>query len=96
MQSDLLVEDSRVPRENHPPVASYWQNLYLVEESRVLWENHPPVASHWQMLFWVVQCIYEGFIQEIDKTKLKWSLDIYYIACLIQIFCLQYDLYQTS
>jgi len=26
-QSVLLVEETRVPRENHPPVASHWQTL---------------------------------------------------------------------
>jgi hypothetical protein len=26
-RSDLLVEETRVPVENHPPVASHWQTL---------------------------------------------------------------------
>jgi hypothetical protein len=29
-QSVLLVEETGVPRENHPPVASHWQRLVCI------------------------------------------------------------------
>jgi hypothetical protein len=48
-QSVLLVEETRVPGENHWHPVSHWQTL-LVEETRVPGENHWHPVSHWQTL----------------------------------------------
>ena len=40
-QSILLVEETRVHRENHRPDINHWQSLS---------EKHRPDASHWQSL----------------------------------------------
>ena len=44
-RSVLLVEETRVPGENHQPAATRYKSLLLVEESRVPEENHQPAAT---------------------------------------------------
>jgi hypothetical protein len=52
-RSVLLVEETRVPDENHQPVASYWQTLsHNVVSSKILLENQANnlimvVSSQW-------------------------------------------------